>query len=100
MDAELMAVFTKETERLMQAMAEAIKKLKIAQDNGPVLEEIQRSAHTLKGNYAQFGFEPESKVFAELEGYTKNIRIKNTVHEDDINFYNLRLEAAKHNVKN
>ena len=74
--AEELKVFMAEAEEHIQLLDEDIVKLENEQDNPQLLQEIFRSAHTLKGSSAMLGHERMAEVTHAMESLLDKLRNK------------------------
>jgi two-component system chemotaxis sensor kinase CheA len=73
-DPEMMKDFTTNSAELVQALDESILKLEQSPTDRDIIEEIFRSAHTLKGAAGMFGFRAIERLMHRMENLFDHVR--------------------------
>ncbi len=91
MDQEILKVFLAETNKILAGLEEDIPK--VCQSN---IDTIERLAHTLKGNAAQFGLPELSEAAKYIEFFMKEIKAgKRTLGQESQGALNNMLGKVK-----
>ena len=83
-DPSMITDFNTNADELMQLLDDAILRLEQEPTNKPIIEEIFRAAHTLKGGSGMFGFKGIERVMHRMENLFDLIRKDKLVPNSDI----------------